>query len=65
MDVTLDDPDDASAVGAKITGGTPTAGSLLIVEAPNGTDRRVYRVISVDGSTLKVRREPLSTAVFL
>lgn len=65
MTYTIDDRLEGSQFDARMTGGMPTIGSLLIVEATDGTDRRVYKVVSATGNALAVERQSISTAVFL
>lgn len=65
MKVTFDDPADGSQFVVDITHGEPTAGSLVFVHAPDGSDRRIYKVLAVNGTTLKIERQPLSAGVLL
>ena len=61
MTVTFQDAADGSVFPVAITDGYPTAGSLMVVQAPNGTDRRVYKVITeVNGTTFDVERQAVS-----
>jgi hypothetical protein len=64
MKLTISDKNDGSEFGLDLGDGTPTAGSLLVTEAPDGTDRRIYVVLEVRGTTLIVERQPISFGTY-
>jgi hypothetical protein len=65
MTMTIDDQADGSQFDVDIQGGSPTVGSLLVLAAKNGTDRRVYCVQAIQGAVLTVQRLPVSHGVYL
>jgi hypothetical protein len=65
MKITIADRAGGEQFDIDLRGGTPTPDSILVTEAPDGTDRRIYRVNAVNGSTVEVTRLPISHGVML
>lgn len=65
MQITIDDKSDGSLFDLDLRGGIPSLDSILVTEAPDGTDRRVYRVTDLQGTTVIVERQAISHGTML
>jgi hypothetical protein len=62
--ITIEEHDDGSRFEANHNGGDLEEGALLLLTAEDGSERRVYRVISIRGDLVAVERELICTASF-
>lgn len=61
--ITVQDRGDGSVFDLDVNGGSLALDCLFVTEAPDGTDRRVYRVVGVDGTQVTADRQSIAHGV--